>query len=160
VVEGLAGKQRVASAVRTDSGLNTHIGAQHDLNHVVGELEGVQSAHSRQEGHNSLKTASTVLVMTIRDVICTGALPDPKTRTADTLTQWAERVQTWSKANPAGKSKLINTTLNNANEIRTVQSITAVGPGAQPTGRAQSMILSPSFLLKSVNCSLYNSILY
>jgi hypothetical protein len=78
VVEGLAGKQRVAGAIRTDSGLDTHIGAQHDLNHVVGELEGVQSAHSRQEGHNSLRTASTVLVMMIREAICTGGLTRPK----------------------------------------------------------------------------------
>jgi hypothetical protein len=123
VVEGLAGKQRVAGAIRTDSGLNTHIRAQHDLNHVVGELEGVQSAHSRQEGHNSLRTASTVLVMTIREETCTGDLPDPKTRTADTLRQWAERVQTWSEANPAGMSKLINTTLNDANQIERCKAL-------------------------------------
>ena len=54
VVELVAGKQRVAGRPGAHAGLNAHVRAKHDLEHVVSELEGIQSLHGRQERHQDL----------------------------------------------------------------------------------------------------------
>ena len=54
VVELIARKQRVASRPGAHAGLNAHVRAKHDLEHVVGELEGIQSLHGRQKRHQDL----------------------------------------------------------------------------------------------------------
>lgn len=53
-VELIARQQGVASVVSADASLNAHIRAEHDLDHVVQELERVQARNSRQAGHDQL----------------------------------------------------------------------------------------------------------
>lgn len=50
-IKGVARKQRIPCSISSHPGLNAHVGAEHDLHHVVGELEGVEKGNRRQERH-------------------------------------------------------------------------------------------------------------
>jgi ATP-dependent helicase/DNAse subunit B len=53
-VELIARQNGVASVVSTNTSFDAHIRAEHDLDHVVQELERVQARNSRQAGHDQL----------------------------------------------------------------------------------------------------------
>jgi len=70
VVEGIARNQRVASRPSTDTGLNAHVRAKHDLHHVVSELERIQSSHGGQKWHDDLQIKKIKVVVSDYALFC------------------------------------------------------------------------------------------
>lgn len=54
VIEFVARNQCVASIVGTHTSLNAHVRAKHDLDHVVGKLERIQTTNRGQQRHDDL----------------------------------------------------------------------------------------------------------
>ena len=54
LVKVIAWDQSITSAVSSNTGLDAHVRTQHDLDHVVGKLEGIQSLDSGQKWHDNL----------------------------------------------------------------------------------------------------------
>ena len=50
-MKGIARKKGVSCSISSYCSFNAHVRAEHHLNHVVGELEGVEEGHRGEERH-------------------------------------------------------------------------------------------------------------